>query len=99
MIIQPVVAADIPDVLTFVLQARAELFPKLSRAGTPADLADFEAVYLQADGQFLVAREAASGLVFQTSTAAHSSKSALMTSNGVLHKCGGRLARDADDAV
>jgi GNAT superfamily N-acetyltransferase len=57
MIIQPVVAADIPDVLTFVLQARAELFPKLSGAGMPADLADFEAVYLQSDGQFLVARE------------------------------------------
>jgi GNAT superfamily N-acetyltransferase len=55
--IQPVTAADIPDVLTFVLQARAQLFPKLSAAGMPADLADFEAVYLQGDGQFLLARE------------------------------------------
>lgn len=55
--ILPVTSADIPDVLTFVLQARAQLFPKLSAAGMPADLADFEAVYLQGDGQFLLARE------------------------------------------
>ncbi|CRM58889.1 MULTISPECIES: GNAT family N-acetyltransferase [Pseudomonas] len=56
--IQAVTTADIPDVLRFVLQARAELFPKLSAAGMPADLAQFEAIYLQGDGQFLIAREA-----------------------------------------
>ena len=56
MIIQPVVAVDIPQVLTFVLQARAELFPKLSAVDMPDDLAQFEATYLQGDGRFLVAR-------------------------------------------
>ena len=56
MIIQPVVAVDIPEVLDFVLQARAELFPKLSAAGMPDDLAQFEATYLEGDGRFLVAR-------------------------------------------
>ncbi|MGF6097698.1 N-acetyltransferase family protein [Pseudomonas sp. 18175] len=56
MIIQPVVAVDIPEVLDFVLQARAELFPKLSAAGMPDDLAQFEATYLKGDGRFLVAR-------------------------------------------
>ncbi|MGH2423781.1 GNAT family N-acetyltransferase [Pseudomonas sp. C 49-2] len=55
-IIQVATAADIPEVLRFVLQARAELFPKLSATGMPADLAQFEAIYLQGDGQFLVAR-------------------------------------------
>ena len=49
MIIQPVVAVDIPQVLTFVLQARAELFPKLSAVDMPDDLAQFEATYLQGD--------------------------------------------------
>ncbi|WP_324187952.1 GNAT family N-acetyltransferase [Pseudomonas pisciculturae] len=56
MIIQPVEVADIPEVLDFVLQARAELFPKLSAAGMPDDLAQFEATYLQGDGRFLLAR-------------------------------------------
>lgn len=56
MIIQPVVAVDIPEVLDFVLQARAELFPKLSSAGMPDDLAQFEATYLKGDGRFLIAR-------------------------------------------
>lgn len=54
-IIQAVTAADIPEVLRFVLEARAELFPKLSAVGVPADLAQFEAVYLQGEGQFFVA--------------------------------------------
>ncbi len=51
-----VTPAEIPEVLDFVLHARAELFPKLSAAGMPNDLAQFEAVYLQGDGEFLVAR-------------------------------------------
>jgi len=46
-----------PEVLRFVLQARAELFPKLSATGMPVDLAQFEAIYLQGDGQFLLARD------------------------------------------
>ena len=56
MIIQPVEVADIPEVLDFVLQARAELFPKLNAAGMPDDLAQFEATYLKGDGRFLLAR-------------------------------------------
>ena len=56
MIIQSVAAVDIPQVLDFVLQARADLFPKLSAAGMPDDLEQFEATYLQGDGRFLVAR-------------------------------------------
>lgn len=55
-IIHPVCATDIPEVVAFVLQARAELFPKLSAAGVPADLQHFEAIYLDGDGQFLIAR-------------------------------------------
>lgn len=54
-IIQAVTAADIPEVLRFALEARAELFPKLSAVGVPEDLAQFEAVYLQGGGQFLIA--------------------------------------------
>lgn len=56
MLIQPVAAQDIPEVLAFVLRARAELFPKLNDAGIPKDLAQFEAVYVQGSGQFLIAR-------------------------------------------
>ncbi|UII69781.1 GNAT family N-acetyltransferase [Pseudomonas sp. HN11] len=56
-IIQAVTAADIPEVVRFVLHARAELFPKLSATGVPVDLAQFEAIYLQGDGQFLLARD------------------------------------------
>nr|WP_202978048.1 GNAT family N-acetyltransferase [Pseudomonas nabeulensis] len=56
MIIQPVNPADVPEVLAFVLQARAALFPKLSAAGMPDDLAQFEATYLHGAGRFLVAR-------------------------------------------
>lgn len=58
MIIQAVTRADIPEVLAFTLQARAELFPKLSASGLPADLAHFESTYLQGDGEFLIARHA-----------------------------------------
>ena len=54
--IQAVKAADIPEVLSFALQARDELFPTLSATGMPHDLAQFEAVYLQGGGQFLIAR-------------------------------------------
>jgi len=56
MIIQPVTLECIPEVLTFVLNARAELFPKLSASGVPDDLARFEATYIQGDGRFLVVR-------------------------------------------
>lgn len=49
-------AGQADEVLAFVLQARAELFPKLSNSGLPADLADFERVYLDGEGCFLVAR-------------------------------------------
>jgi len=56
--IEAVVAADIPQVLGFVLAARSELFPKLRQAGTPDDLANFEQVYLRGAGRFLVARHA-----------------------------------------
>lgn len=55
MNIQTVTIAEIPDVLAFVLQARAELFPMLSASGMPADLVQFEATYLQGDGRFLIA--------------------------------------------
>lgn len=54
-IIRAVTTADIPEVLAFVLEARAELFPKLDATGMPADLAHFEAIYVQGDGRFLVA--------------------------------------------
>jgi len=54
--IRAVKAADIPEVLSFALQARAELFPTLSATGMPHDLAQFEAVYVQGGGQFLIAR-------------------------------------------
>ena len=55
--IQTVTVADIPEVLAFVLAARAELFPKLSDTSMPADLAQFEATYLHGDGHFLIARQ------------------------------------------
>ncbi|OPB01036.1 GNAT family N-acetyltransferase [Pseudomonas fluorescens] len=54
-VIRAVTAADIPQVLTFVLRARAELFPKLSAVDLPDDLARFEAIYLEGQGRFLVA--------------------------------------------
>lgn len=47
---------QIGEVLEFVLKARAELFPKLQACGVPADLVDFERVYLQGEGRFLTAR-------------------------------------------
>ncbi|MFL1550428.1 GNAT family N-acetyltransferase [Pseudomonas sp. D47] len=55
-VLQAVTAADSTAVLAFVLEARAELFPKLSATGMPDDLARFDATYLQGDGQFLIAR-------------------------------------------
>ena len=55
-VLQAVTATDSTEVLAFVLEARAELFPKLSATGLPNDLAQFEATYLHGDGQFLVAR-------------------------------------------
>ncbi|MCQ3033115.1 GNAT family N-acetyltransferase [Pseudomonas syringae] len=48
---------DIPAVVDFVLQARAEIFPKLDLAGMPADLAKFAQVYSEeGGGRFLIAR-------------------------------------------
>jgi GNAT superfamily N-acetyltransferase len=55
-VIQTVSDADIPEVLDFVLKARAELFPKLSATGIPDDLARFAEVYLRGAGRFLIAR-------------------------------------------
>jgi GNAT superfamily N-acetyltransferase len=55
-VIQTVSDADIPEVLDFVLSARAELFPKLSATGMPDDLARFTEVYLRGAGRFLSAR-------------------------------------------
>ncbi|MBH3466996.1 GNAT family N-acetyltransferase [Pseudomonas carnis] len=54
--IEAVQAADIPQVLSFALQAREELFPTLSATGVPHDLAQFEAIYLEGGGRFLIAR-------------------------------------------
>jgi GNAT superfamily N-acetyltransferase len=54
--IKAVSEADIAEVLDFALKARAELFPKLSAAGTPDDLARFAEVYLHGQGRFLIAR-------------------------------------------
>ena len=56
MIIRPVAMGDVPEVLAFVLQARAELFPKFHDASMPADLACFASIYLQGEGRFLIAR-------------------------------------------
>ena len=56
--IEAVQAADIPDVLSFALQARDELFPTLSATGVPHDLAQFEGrivasvAYRPYDGRF-----------------------------------------------
>jgi GNAT superfamily N-acetyltransferase len=54
-IIEAVSAAQISDVANFVLQARAELFPKLNAVGMPYDLKHFDDTYLRGEGQFLVA--------------------------------------------
>lgn len=53
--LRTVTAADLPQVLTFVLQARAELFPTLSATDLPDELARFEAVYIKGEGRFLLA--------------------------------------------
>lgn len=57
-VIQAVSDADIAEVLDVVLNARAELFPKLSATGMPDDLARFAEVYLRGAGRFLIARHA-----------------------------------------
>ena len=49
-------AADLPAAIAFVMQARAELFPKLAAAGLPADLEQFAQVYLHGAGRFVLAR-------------------------------------------
>ena len=49
-------AQQIPAVLDFVLRARAEIFPMLEGASLPADLAQFQRVYLEdGGGRFLIA--------------------------------------------
>jgi len=55
--IQTFNAADIPEVLIFVLRARAELFPKLSATGiADGSGAILKRTYIHGDGQFLIAR-------------------------------------------
>lgn len=54
--IVPVDAQHIPAVLDFVLRARSQIFPMLEGASLPADLAQFQRVYLEdGDGRFLIA--------------------------------------------
>ena len=54
--IEVVTRSEIAEVIDFVMQARAELFPKLSATGIPPDLANFEETYLNGAGLFLLAR-------------------------------------------
>ncbi|XXE57722.1 GNAT family N-acetyltransferase [Pseudomonas sp. R1-18] len=52
-------AADIPEILDFVMRGRAEIFPMLDPLKLPDDLARFEQVYLSGQGgRFLIARHA-----------------------------------------
>lgn len=46
---------SISKVLPFVLAARAQMFPKLEASPMPADLAAFEATYVNGPGRFLTA--------------------------------------------
>ena len=55
--VRTVERSDIPQAIDFVMQARAELFPTLAGAGVPGDLAQFEQVYLNGAGRFVLARE------------------------------------------
>ena len=55
--IERVLTGDIAEVVSFVTEARAQMFSTRAAGGMPADLAAFEAVYLQGDGCFLVARD------------------------------------------
>lgn len=54
--IEAAARSEIAEVIDFVMQARAELFPKLSATGIPPDLANFEETYISGAGRFLVAR-------------------------------------------
>ena len=54
--IEAVARSEMAEVIDFVMQARAELFPKLSATGTPPDLANFEETYISGAGRFLLAR-------------------------------------------
>ncbi|NER61424.1 GNAT family N-acetyltransferase [Pseudomonas sp. MAFF212428] len=56
--VRTVERSDIPQAIDFVMQARAELFPKLAGASLPADLAQFEQVYLHGAGRFVLACDA-----------------------------------------
>jgi GNAT superfamily N-acetyltransferase len=52
-------SCDIPDILTFVMGARAGMFPMLDPDVMPDDLQRFEDVYLAPEaGRFLIARHA-----------------------------------------
>ena len=55
--VRTVERSDIPQAIDFVMQARAELFPTLAGAGVPGDLAQFEQVYLNGAGRFVLACE------------------------------------------
>ena len=58
VLVQPPEHADIPAVLAFVLEARAQIFPMLAGSPMPADLADFAGTYLPpAQGRFLLAKD------------------------------------------
>lgn len=49
---------EIPEVVDFVMQARAGMFPMLDAAATPDDLQHFANTYLNArHGRFLIARQ------------------------------------------
>lgn len=55
--IEAVQAEQITEVVAFVMQARAQMFPKLNDSGMPADLRDFAQVYRPGGGAcFLQAR-------------------------------------------
>ncbi|CAM3237717.1 GNAT family N-acetyltransferase [Pseudomonas floridensis] len=56
--INEVAHADIPEVIDFVMRARAEIFPMMDTSVVPADLAAFDQVYLKGErGKFLIARK------------------------------------------
>ncbi|MFJ4142806.1 GNAT family N-acetyltransferase [Pseudomonas sp. NPDC089734] len=57
IILTEVQPADIRETIDFVMRSRAEIFPMLDATVVPADLANFEQVYLGAEtGKFLIAR-------------------------------------------
>lgn len=50
---------EIPEVVDFVMKARAQMFPMLDPESMPGDLQHFQRAYLAADGgRFMIARDA-----------------------------------------